>query len=172
MKNILILLSVIFITLTSCDNNSITKDNGDQYMEMITDKINDHNKYWVTNGYEGDTMSFVGIDTIVNIDNCAVFSNNKDTSKIKIINHATATLVFVTVKMYSKGYYSKETIVFHLSSLNPKSVYMEVPDMDYETMIYEPIDMNKVISQYRKDEQVALKEYKENIQHFKENPVK
>jgi hypothetical protein len=141
-------------------------------MGIITDKINEHNKYWVINGYEGDTMSFVDIDTIVNIENCASFNYNKDTSKIKIVNHGTAILVFVNVKMYSKGYYSKETVVFHLSSLNPKSVLMQTPNLDYETMTYEPIDMNKVISQYRKDEQVALKEYKENIQHFKENPVK
>ena len=36
---------------------------------------------------------------------------------------------------------------------------MQTPNKDYETMTYEHIDMNKLISSYRKDENVALKQY-------------
>jgi len=169
MKSIITLIASVLVLLTSCTNNPVTKSYEDQYMGVINDKINEHNQYWVNNGYEGDTMSFVSIDTVINIENCAVFNVGKDTSKIKIINHATATLVFVTVKMYLKGYYSKETIVFHLSSLSPKNVWMQTPNMDYETMTYEPINVNQVIGNYRKDENIALKEYKELVQSLNEN---
>lgn len=172
MKNILITLSVILITLASCTNNPITqKDSGEQYMGVITDKINEHNKYWVDNGYEDDTMSFVGVDTIITIKNTALFNRDNDTSKIKIIGHTNTTLVFVTVKMYSKGYYSKETLVFHFNSSNP-SVYMQTPDLDYETMTYTPIKLTDVVSLYRKDENLALREYKESIQSYNESKNK
>jgi len=151
MKSILFLI-LSSLLIVSCQEN-VTKSNEDQTNFAVNKIINDFNYNKVEDG-EIDTISFVKVDSVVNIKDYPLIHKTSDTNDVKVFGHTNIDLIVVTVKQYIGGYYKESSILIgHVKDKTPFLL----------AFTSEPFVISKLIGEYQLNDIDALKLAKQQI---------